>query len=91
MPDPLATVLRALLLDRSTAALATLHDGRPAVSMIPFAACLGPSWRHWSSLSGSGLAWLRGPYRARTCGGAAQGRARCVTEFGPITSAEDER
>jgi putative heme iron utilization protein len=42
MPDPLAAVLRLLLLDRSTAALATLHDGRPAVSMIPFAACLGP-------------------------------------------------
>ena len=42
MSESLATVLRALLLDRSTAALATLHDGRPAVSMIPFAVCLGP-------------------------------------------------
>jgi heme iron utilization protein len=30
-------VLRGLLLGRSTAALATLHDGRPAASMIPFA------------------------------------------------------
>lgn len=42
MSDSLATVLRSLLHDRSTAALATLHDGRPAASMIPFAACLGP-------------------------------------------------
>ena len=42
MSDPLATVLRSLLLDRSTAALATLHDGRPAASMIPFAVHLGP-------------------------------------------------
>ena len=42
MSDSLAAVLRSLLLDRSTAALATLHDGRPAASMIPFAACLGP-------------------------------------------------
>lgn len=37
MTDSLADVLRSLLLGRSTAALATLHDGRPAVSMIPFA------------------------------------------------------
>ena len=42
MSDSLAAVLRSLLLDRSTAALATLHDGRPAASMVPFAACLGP-------------------------------------------------
>jgi len=35
---PVATVLRVLLEDRSVAALATLHNGRPAVSMIPFAA-----------------------------------------------------
>jgi len=41
MADPLAAVLRSLLLDRATAALATLHDGRPAASMIPFAAHLG--------------------------------------------------
>ena len=41
MPDPLATVLRSLLLDRQTAALATLHDGRPAASMIPFAVHVG--------------------------------------------------
>lgn len=31
-------VLRGLLVGRSVAALATLHDGRPAVSMVPFAA-----------------------------------------------------
>lgn len=31
-------VLRSLLLDRSVAGLATLHDGRPFASMIPFAA-----------------------------------------------------
>ena len=43
MSDSLAAVLRSLLLDRSTAALATLHDGRPAVSMIPFAVHAGPS------------------------------------------------
>lgn len=30
--------LRSLLRDRSVAALATLHDGRPFASMIPFAA-----------------------------------------------------
>ena len=41
MPDPLAAVLRSLLLDRQTAALATLHDGRPAASMIPFAVQVG--------------------------------------------------
>jgi heme iron utilization protein len=43
MPDPLTIVLRSLLLDRQTAALATLHDGRPAVSMIPFAAHVSPT------------------------------------------------
>lgn len=32
-----AQLLRSLLLGRSTAALATLHDGRPFASMIPFA------------------------------------------------------
>ena len=42
MPDPLAAVLRSLLLDRRTAALATLHEGRPAVSMVPFAVDVGP-------------------------------------------------
>lgn len=42
MPDPLASVLRGLLLDRSTAALATLDEGRPAASMIPFAVHAGP-------------------------------------------------
>jgi putative heme iron utilization protein len=30
-------VLRSLLIGRSTASLATLHDGRPFASMIPFA------------------------------------------------------
>ena len=34
----LHSVLRSLLLDRGTAALATLHDGRPSASMVPFAA-----------------------------------------------------
>jgi putative heme iron utilization protein len=34
----LAVVLRSLLEGRSVGALATLHDGRPAASMIPFAA-----------------------------------------------------
>ena len=42
MSDSLATVLRSLLLDRPTAAVATLHDGRPAASMIPFAVHAGP-------------------------------------------------
>jgi putative heme iron utilization protein len=37
MAESLAGVLSSLLLGRSTAALATLHEGRPAVSMIPFA------------------------------------------------------
>ena len=37
--DPsLAELLRALLLGRGVAALATLHDGRPFASMVPFAA-----------------------------------------------------
>jgi putative heme iron utilization protein len=36
--DPVTLdVLRSLLVGRSTAALATLHDGRPFASMIPFA------------------------------------------------------
>jgi heme iron utilization protein len=36
--DPASlSVLRSLLVERSTAALATLHDGRPFASMIPFA------------------------------------------------------
>jgi heme iron utilization protein len=43
MADSLASVLRSLLLDRATAALATLHDGRPAASMIPFAVHAGPT------------------------------------------------
>ena len=37
--DPsLAELLRELLLGRGVAALATLHDGRPFASMVPFAA-----------------------------------------------------
>jgi putative heme iron utilization protein len=43
MPDSLPAVLRSLLLDRSTAALATLHDGRPGASMVPFAVHVGPA------------------------------------------------
>jgi putative heme iron utilization protein len=41
--EPVAVVLRSLLSDRSTAALATLDQGRPAVSMIPFAIHVGPA------------------------------------------------
>lgn len=37
MAESTTQILRMLLLDRPVAALATLHDGRPAVSMIPFA------------------------------------------------------
>jgi len=37
--DPeLSLVLRALLLGRAVGGLATLHDGRPFASMVPFAA-----------------------------------------------------
>ena len=43
MSDSLTTVIRSLLLDRSTAALATLHDRRPAASLIPFAVHAGPT------------------------------------------------
>lgn len=42
MDDSLSPVLRRLLLNRSTAALATLRAGRPAASMIPFAVHVGP-------------------------------------------------
>jgi len=37
MNDPRATLLRSLLKGQTVAALATLHNGRPAVSMVPFA------------------------------------------------------
>ena len=37
LPPDLAALLRSLLLGRGIAALATLHDGRPFASMIPFA------------------------------------------------------
>ena len=42
MSAPLAAVLRSLLLDRNTAALATLDGNWPAASMIPFALHVGP-------------------------------------------------
>ena len=39
--DPeMSAVLRALLLGRGAAALATLHEGRPFASMVPFATAL---------------------------------------------------
>lgn len=37
MNNPRADFLRSLLSDQTVAALATLHNGRPAVSMVPFA------------------------------------------------------
>ncbi|MBU6222975.1 MAG: pyridoxamine 5'-phosphate oxidase family protein [Planctomycetes bacterium] len=37
MESPLVDLLRSLLLGRGVAALATLHDGRPFASMVPFA------------------------------------------------------
>ncbi|RLS83971.1 MAG: hypothetical protein DWI04_02395 [Planctomycetota bacterium] len=37
MDPTLVDLLRALLLGRAVAALATLHDGRPFASMVPFA------------------------------------------------------
>jgi len=41
--ESIPAVIRSLLLDRSTAALATLHEGRPAASLVPFAVHLGPA------------------------------------------------
>lgn len=38
-PD-LASLLRSLLLDRAVGSLATLHEGRPFASMVPFAATM---------------------------------------------------
>ncbi|MEI6636554.1 MAG: pyridoxamine 5'-phosphate oxidase family protein, partial [Planctomycetota bacterium] len=39
--DPfLSDLLRSLLSTRSVAALATLHDGRPSASMVPFVATM---------------------------------------------------
>lgn len=38
LDPPLAGLLRALLTGRSVGSLATLHDGRPLASMVPFAA-----------------------------------------------------
>ena len=38
-PD-LVALLRTLLLGRAVASLATLHEGRPAASMVPFAAAI---------------------------------------------------
>ena len=40
MDAALPSVLRSLVLGRSVAALATLHDGAPFASMVPFAATL---------------------------------------------------
>lgn len=37
-----ASVLRSLLVGRSVATLATLHEGRPFASMVPFALALSP-------------------------------------------------
>lgn len=37
MPEPRAELLRSLLQAQTVGALATLHKGRPAVSMVPFA------------------------------------------------------
>lgn len=38
LPPDLASLLRSLLLDRAVGCLATLHEGRPFASMVPFAA-----------------------------------------------------
>lgn len=35
-------ILRSLLIGRGTAALATLHEGRPFASMVPFALAIAP-------------------------------------------------
>ena len=42
MDDATSSLLRDLLHERGTAALATLHDGLPFASMIPFAVAVGP-------------------------------------------------
>jgi heme iron utilization protein len=39
MNDQRAELLRSLLQSQTVGALATLHKGRPAVSMVPFALC----------------------------------------------------
>ena len=41
MEDPRAALLHSLLTGQTVAALATLHGGRPAVSMVPFALVAG--------------------------------------------------
>ena len=38
MDSSVSEILRSLLVGRGVAALATLHDGRPSASMVPFAA-----------------------------------------------------
>lgn len=43
MDDSARSILRALLTDRSTAALATLHDGLPFASMVPIAVASTPA------------------------------------------------
>jgi putative heme iron utilization protein len=50
-----ADLLRSLLQGRHVAALATLHDGRPYASMVPFAATT-PGGRLWIVIHVSGLA-----------------------------------
>lgn len=40
MNDSVCDILRQLLVERSLAAVGTLHEGRPFVSMVPFAAHL---------------------------------------------------
>ena len=42
MDDVARSILRGILRDRGTAALATLHEGRPFVSMVPFALAIAP-------------------------------------------------
>lgn len=41
--SPTADILRSLLVSRSTAALATLHDGLPFASMVPIAVASTPA------------------------------------------------
>lgn len=51
MNDAARDTLRSVLHDRKTAALATLHQGEPAVSMVPFAVWNGALVIHVSGLS----------------------------------------
>lgn len=49
--DPFLVRVGALLLDRRTAALGTLHDGAPFVSLVPFALVPGAALVHISGLA----------------------------------------